>query len=208
MKENWSCGAEILYNETYDVNLPDTGFETKFQQQSEDLTCKEGFEERRGLENLLQESVGSLRPVANGVDVEHDYLSEHVFMSLSGANSSLLTPLTQTCDEPSLVEVEHTFALISAESLPTDQMHELMCKRSISTLMESCSSSECEHILKSPLPNLPWINSDEFWHMMRLKDTSEMAPEAKLRDRHPEVLPSMRVILLDWLMEVSAPQIG
>jgi len=55
----------------------------------------------------------------------------------------------------------------------------------------------------SPLPHLPWAQSDDLWKTMRSKDVSKAAPEAELRLRHPEILPSMRVILLDWMMEVG-----
>lgn len=54
----------------------------------------------------------------------------------------------------------------------------------------------------SPLPQLAWANSGELWVHMRAKDVSKTAPEQELQLLHPGILPSMRTILLDWLMEV------
>ena len=53
-----------------------------------------------------------------------------------------------------------------------------------------------------PLPRLSWANSRDLWAEMRAKDVSKMAPEEELRSLHPGILPSMRTILFDWLMEV------
>ena len=54
----------------------------------------------------------------------------------------------------------------------------------------------------SSLPNLQWVDSGELWRQMRSKDVTKAAPETELRNRHPGIVPSMRVILLDWMMEV------
>ena len=54
----------------------------------------------------------------------------------------------------------------------------------------------------SPLPPLTWANSTALWHQMRLKDTCQPAPETSLQLRHPSILPTMRTILLDWMLEV------
>ena len=53
-----------------------------------------------------------------------------------------------------------------------------------------------------PLPKLAWANSAELWKQMRAKDTVTIAPETDLRLRHPGIVPNMRTILLDWMMEV------
>ena len=55
----------------------------------------------------------------------------------------------------------------------------------------------------SPLPQLQWARSAALWRTMRSKDVSKVTPEAELRMRHPEILSSMRIILLDWMMEVG-----
>ena len=55
----------------------------------------------------------------------------------------------------------------------------------------------------SPLPQLKWARSADMWWTMRAKDVTKAAPEEALRLCHPEILPSMRIILLDWMMEVS-----
>ena len=56
--------------------------------------------------------------------------------------------------------------------------------------------------LSSPLPQLGWANSVSLWMQMRAKDVSKAAPEQELCLLHPGILPSMRTILFDWLMEV------
>lgn len=52
------------------------------------------------------------------------------------------------------------------------------------------------------LPTLSWTDSTSLWQKMRAKDTCKPAPEADLHLRHPCILPSMRTILLDWMLEV------
>ena len=54
-----------------------------------------------------------------------------------------------------------------------------------------------------PLPQLSWANSGELWAEMRAKDVCQTAPEEELQSRHPGILPTMRTILFDWLMEVG-----
>ena len=58
-------------------------------------------------------------------------------------------------------------------------------------------------MMGAPLPKLAWANSAELWKQMRDKDTVNIAPETDLRLRHPGIVPNMRTILLDWMMEVS-----
>ena len=55
----------------------------------------------------------------------------------------------------------------------------------------------------TPLPSLSWANSAIIWDEMRRKDRSTKAPETELHQRHPCVLPTMRTILLDWMLEVG-----
>ena len=55
----------------------------------------------------------------------------------------------------------------------------------------------------TPLPNLQWTQSADLWRRMRAKDVTRVAPETELRLQHPGILPSMRVILFDWMMEVG-----
>ncbi|XP_064394881.1 G1/S-specific cyclin-E1-like [Halichondria panicea] len=65
-------------------------------------------------------------------------------------------------------------------------------------LFSSCAPSET----RSPLPSLRWAASGEVWAQMRQQDVVKSAPEADLQVRHPGIVPSMRVILLDWMLEV------
>lgn len=55
----------------------------------------------------------------------------------------------------------------------------------------------------TPLPTLQWAQSTDLWRRMRAKDITRVAPETELRLQHPSILPSMRVILFDWMMEVG-----
>lgn len=54
----------------------------------------------------------------------------------------------------------------------------------------------------TPLPDLQWTQSTDLWRRMRAKDLAKVAPETDLRIQHPGILPSMRIILMDWMMEV------
>ena len=53
------------------------------------------------------------------------------------------------------------------------------------------------------LPRLTWVNSSDLWRKMRGKDSTKAAPDTELRVRHPGIMPNMRTILLDWMMEAS-----
>lgn len=97
---------------------------------------------------------------------------------------------------------------VKAKPVPTAGRSEgLTCAlSSASELMEvtppaSADTSEEEEV-SGPLPRLTWANSRELWAAMRAKDVSKMTPELELRSLHPGILPSMRTILFDWLMEV------
>ena len=61
---------------------------------------------------------------------------------------------------------------------------------------------ESEREAAGPLPRLSWANSRELWAGMRAKDVYKTTPELDLCSRHPSILPTMRTILFDWLMEV------
>lgn len=54
----------------------------------------------------------------------------------------------------------------------------------------------------SPMPRLAWVQSAALWAQMKDKDYCIAAPETSLRLHHPNLLASMRTILLDWMMEV------
>lgn len=54
----------------------------------------------------------------------------------------------------------------------------------------------------SPMPRLAWVQSAALWAQMKGKDYCIAAPETSLRLHHPSLVPSMRTILLDWMMEV------
>ncbi|XP_062385930.1 G1/S-specific cyclin-E2-like isoform X1 [Sardina pilchardus] len=74
---------------------------------------------------------------------------------------------------------------------------------------ESCSDTPMvgietlnEIVLPSPLPTLSWGCSEDVWVKMLSKDLKYQHNKS-LTERHPSILPKMRAVLLDWLMEVS-----
>ncbi|ETE69419.1 G1/S-specific cyclin-E1, partial [Ophiophagus hannah] len=54
---------------------------------------------------------------------------------------------------------------------------------------------------ESPLPVLGWVNRDELWQNMLNKE-QKYTRDKLYMEKHPLLEPKMRVILLDWLMEV------
>ncbi|XP_070616380.1 G1/S-specific cyclin-E1 isoform X2 [Erythrolamprus reginae] len=54
---------------------------------------------------------------------------------------------------------------------------------------------------ETPLPVLGWANRDELWQNMLSKE-QKYATDKLYMEKHPLLEPKMRVILLDWLMEV------
>ncbi|XP_053304616.1 G1/S-specific cyclin-E1 isoform X2 [Spea bombifrons] len=53
----------------------------------------------------------------------------------------------------------------------------------------------------SPLPQLGWANHDDVWRNMLNKDRT-YTRDKNLFEKHPQLQPSMRAVLLDWLTEV------
>ena len=53
----------------------------------------------------------------------------------------------------------------------------------------------------SPLPILNWADRKEVWKVM-IEDEIDCKRSPDCFDRHPNLVPSMRGILLDWMMEV------
>ncbi|NXB89737.1 CCNE1 protein, partial [Vidua chalybeata] len=53
----------------------------------------------------------------------------------------------------------------------------------------------------TPLPALGWANKDDVWKNMINKEETYVRDKFYLQ-RHPQLQPKMRTILLDWLMEV------
>ncbi|KAK2919672.1 hypothetical protein Q8A73_001876 [Channa argus] len=54
----------------------------------------------------------------------------------------------------------------------------------------------------APLPVLCWASKDVVWSNMLEKDKT-YTRDVRMMEKHPHLLPKMRAILLDWLMEVS-----
>ncbi|XP_057690540.1 G1/S-specific cyclin-E2 isoform X2 [Corythoichthys intestinalis] len=57
-------------------------------------------------------------------------------------------------------------------------------------------------IKASPLPRLSWASSDDVWIKMLNKELKYVHDRTYM-ERHSKLQPSMRAILLDWLLEVS-----
>ncbi|XP_066050764.1 G1/S-specific cyclin-E1 isoform X1 [Chamaea fasciata] len=53
----------------------------------------------------------------------------------------------------------------------------------------------------TPLPALGWANRDDVWKNMINKEETYMRDKFYMQ-RHPQLQPKMRAVLLDWLMEV------
>ncbi|TRY60616.1 hypothetical protein DNTS_014007 [Danionella cerebrum] len=53
----------------------------------------------------------------------------------------------------------------------------------------------------TPLPSLCWASKDDVWNNLLKKDELYLR-DAQVMERHPNLQPKMRAILLDWLMEV------
>ena len=56
----------------------------------------------------------------------------------------------------------------------------------------------------APFPELRWTDKEELWTLMWKKERGmylrQTGPE--ILDRHPLIVPKVRTVLLDWLMEV------
>ena len=53
-----------------------------------------------------------------------------------------------------------------------------------------------------PMPALNWADSESLWAAMRLKD-AEYAHDSQYMRRHEGIEPTMRSILIDWLVEIA-----
>ena len=54
----------------------------------------------------------------------------------------------------------------------------------------------------SPLPHFHWADSQEVWQVM-LKKEEHYVRNCNMLNRHSQLQPRMRSILLDWLIEVN-----
>lgn len=200
----------------------------KLQKQYAQLACKENV-----LENSMEglglashtNNVGPLRPThqlsstsaSGGLQPQQTLLtayfpSQHIELSRERVvlPEHPLTPSDCDFGEFEVISIHHQHQQDGHVALAsTGHAHyshaggrtkQQACKMKISQLM-SCDVSECENA--NPLPRLQWARSAELWQRMRSKDVSKVAPEAELRLRHPGILSSMRIILLDWMMEVG-----
>lgn len=56
--------------------------------------------------------------------------------------------------------------------------------------------------MKSPMPSLNWANNNDLWKMMRFKDL-QYRHDYNYLNRHDQIKPYMRVMLVDWMVEIA-----
>lgn len=166
------------------------------------LACKENIiEHSEGLGTSVHATVGPLRPRLQQQQLTlYQQPQPHTLLEPAregGAPEPTLDVQTPKNSTPSGQVVFPSHFLSHAHHLRTPRPqhpcklrfgHQVMYDTGLST---------------SPLPQLKWARSADMWWTMRSKDVTKATPEAALRLHHPEILPSMRIILLDWMMEVS-----
>lgn len=195
MKEN-SATSEAMMMVTQDVRVP-----RGVQKHHTQLACKENVvsEHCEGLGTSLHTSVGPLRPrqqqqlpACSGVQPLH--LEGRGNTELDAAVTPKNTvPLEFRGHGP----VPNPFQS-TGHTAPVRSRQPQQSRLKFNRQMMSLDSA----VVGSPLPQLKWVRSAELWWTMRSKDISKAAPEAEMRLHHPEILSTMRIILLDWMMEV------
>jgi hypothetical protein len=212
MKENSgsSVTAMMVTHELGGAPVP-AGFVSRGAQQkphyTQQLACKENIlEQPDALGTSLHNSVGPLRPSqpqhlppVNSFpaplhpEVSREYFAEPVdqITSASSEYRGHMSPLPNHF----LLSSGHAHLRTRQQQQP-QQTFRLRFGRQIL----SCDTLGNE--LVNPLPQLKWVRSADLWWTMRSKDVSKTTPEVELHIHHPEILSSMRVILLDWMMEV------
>ena len=64
-------------------------------------------------------------------------------------------------------------------------------------------AGDSERPRQCPLPAFSWANAYDVWQLMCKKDEqSAYLRDSNMLDRHPDLQPRMRTIVLDWLIEV------
>lgn len=204
MKENTTATSDTSESGMMSTQeLTITLNSSRLQRQPIQLACKENImEQSDGLGIPAHSTSTVLRPRRQQqqqlqmygfqpahLEVNAECLSESVGESLAIKNPNPLTSDLRG-HQSHFLSLSHTHVRTRPQQA---------CKLRISQLM-SCDMPDTTN--SSPLPHLQWARSATLWRTMRSKDVSKVAPEAELRLRHPEILSSMRIILLDWMMEV------
>lgn len=118
-----------------------------------------------------------------------------LYRPIPSASAMVATEQLQENIPPSSVTCKH--------ARPTRKPAGQLSRALACSVQPSHTSSHSASLPPSPFPELSWTDSDSLWHCMRAKDTCMAAPETDLLVRHPSILPNMRTILLDWMLEVS-----
>ena len=176
------------------------------KQYTQQLSCKENvLEPGGGLGASLHTSVGPLRqrqqqlPLNGCLPALHLEVNRDCIMEPAMDSLTTSAPLDLRGHTPSLPS---HFLLSSAHAHLHARHQQQTCRLRFGRQILACDAVGSRG-LGSPLPQLKWTRSADLWWTMRSKDVSKATPEAELRMHHPEIMTSMRVILLDWMMEVG-----
>ncbi len=215
MKEN-SAVTETTMPMLHQSNMETTpaGCVSRLQKQCAQLSCKENvLDYEEGLGHSIEMTSGPLRLIQQqqqpSLYAHHHQQNHHLEVNRESILEQALDasiPVTSSgyADQFSSSDVNsggvqgHIYRGKAPQR--QQQAHHQNCKLKISQFM---SSENPEHSSKmNPLPQLQWVRSADLWRTMRSKDVSKVAPDSDLRLKHPGILSNMRMILLDWLMEV------
>ena len=154
-------------------------------------------------------SYGHFHQGCGTVEIDNDCFIDHIFTPISTViDPAHLTPQTECSTRLSQLNLEIPYQThflsppSDSPSPPNLLQQQKSCKIRISSLLGSSSLLETPKSTRCPLPNLQWTSAERLWQTMRAKDVSKAAPEPELHNRHPGIMSSMRIILLDWMMEV------
>uniref|UniRef100_A0A671Q4R5 G1/S-specific cyclin-E1 n=1 Tax=Sinocyclocheilus anshuiensis TaxID=1608454 RepID=A0A671Q4R5_9TELE len=86
--------------------------------------------------------------------------------------------------------------------IPTpDEVEELVAVGSVGFTQYASENIFITPTRSTPLPALCWASKDDVWNNLLRKDKLYLR-DTHVLERHPNLQPKMRAILLDWLMEV------
>ncbi|XP_072527390.1 G1/S-specific cyclin-E1 [Salminus brasiliensis] len=103
---------------------------------------------------------------------------------------------SQTCWSPS------STCTSPSRRIPTpDEVEEPVAVSSVGFTQYAARNIFVTPTRPSPLPSLCWASKDDVWNNLLQKD-KRYSHDTHVMERHPNLQPKMRAILLDWLMEV------
>ncbi|KAI1904099.1 hypothetical protein AGOR_G00002180 [Albula goreensis] len=84
---------------------------------------------------------------------------------------------------------------------PDDEVEEPVALSGLAFPQDTFQNLCITPVRSSPLPVLCWANRDDVWNNLLKKDKA-YSRDVHFMEKHPQLEPKMRVILLDWLLEV------